>query len=502
MMHTMNTHMVGIKGTGMTALTEVLHARGDAITGSDVADIFYTDALLARMGITPALFSAENITGGIDRVIYSAAYSFSDNPELAEAKRRNIPCLSYPEALGLVSRESFSAGIAGVHGKTTTTGLAGTILHGLGLPAQTLAGSAIASFGAASGNPEGACTITNTGGRRYFVAETCEYKRHFMHFSPSVIVLTSVESDHQDYYPAFADIRAAFVEYCLKLPEGGVLIYCADDPGATETAGLAAEQRPDIQLVPYGADAAGTFRLTSGDAREGRQYFRLAGYGEFGFSLIVPGRHNALNAGAAIALATILLRKEGMAEGEIFSRETAQRVNDALGRFTGAKRRSEVIGRTGDVVFMDDYAHHPTAIAKTLEGFRDFYPGRRLIVDFMSHTYSRTKALFSGFASAFGAADTVILHKIYASAREAWDPSFPTGERLYQEVRKQHQNAHYFEEVDDALDFAQGLLACPAGPEFPNGTLFVTMGAGDNWKLGARLYRRLSGQEQKQGAHQ
>jgi UDP-N-acetylmuramate--alanine ligase len=482
-------HLVGIKGTGMTALTEILCARGAHITGSDIADTFYTDALLGKLGITPLLFSPQNITNGIDNidlVIYSAAYNFTDNSELAEAKKRNIPCVSYPEALGLVSRGVFSAGIAGVHGKTTTTGLAGTILCGLGLNAQTLAGSSIASF--APNSAGGACTITSgIGDVKYFVAETCEYQRNFMHFSPSAVVLTSVESDHQDCFPTFADIQAAFADYCLKLPYGGSLVYCADDAGAAETAAIVAANRGDICLIPYGETVSGDFRVTYGEIAEGKQFFRLAGYNA-DFALIVPGRHFVLNAAAAIALATVLLRQEGQTRADIFGKPTAQKIADALLRFTGAKRRSEIIGEAGDTVFIDDYAHHPTAIAKTLEGYRSFYPGRRLIVDFMSHTYSRTQALFSEFASAFGEADTVILHKIYASAREAWNPAFPTGETLYNETHKYHGDVHYFEEIDGAFDFARGLLANKPDPQYPNGKLFVTMGAGDNWKLGVKLF--------------
>jgi UDP-N-acetylmuramate--alanine ligase len=484
-------HLVGIKGTGMAALTEILCARGAHITGSDIADTFYTDALLKKLDITPLLFSPQNITagiesGGIDLVIYSAAYNFADNSELAEAKKRNIPCVSYPEALGLVSRGRCSSGIAGVHGKTTTPGLAGTILQGLGLNAQTLAGSSIASFSPDSAG--GACTVTGgTGAVKYFVAETCEYQRNFMYFSPSVVVLTSVESDHQDFFPTFADIQTAFVDYCLKLPQGGSLIYCADDAGAAETAAIVAAKRSDIERIPYGETANGDFRVAFGDIRGGKQFFRLAGYA-LEFALIVPGKHFVLNAAAGIALATVLLRQEGKNSADIFSKSTAQKIADSLLRFTGAKRRSEIIGEVGDTVFIDDYAHHPTAITKTLEGFRSFYPERRLIVDFMSHTYSRTQALFGEFASAFGEADTVILHKIYASAREAWNPAFPTGTSLAEEICKHHSDVHYFEEVDGAFDFARGLLADKPDPQYPNGKLFVTMGAGDNWKLGVKLF--------------
>jgi UDP-N-acetylmuramate--alanine ligase len=465
-------HLVGIKGTGMAALAELLCARGAALSGSDVADVFYTDALLAKIGIAPRPFDAANISDGLFCVVYSAAHT--DSPELAAARQKHIPCIAYADALGLLSAQSFSAGIAGVHGKTTTTGLAGTVLSQFPLPLQVLAGSSIPSFG-------GRCTVTK--GRRYFIAETCEYRRHFMAFCPSVIVLTSVESDHQDCFPAFRDIRDAFVDYVLRLPQGGSLVYCADDAGAAETAEIACARRPDIVCVPYGKTAEGAYRVQSGGVRDGRQFFRVAGYEPLGvdFALCVPGEHFALNATAAVALVGIILRDAGMSAEAVFSADTARKIAEGLARFRGAKRRSEIIGTAGSLVFADDYAHHPTAIKATLAGFRAFYPRHAFVADFMSHTYSRTQALLGEFASAFGDADTVILHDIYASAREERRDSGFTGETLYKETKKRHRDAHYFAQADGAFDFARSLL------ETDQPVLFITMGAGDNWKLGARL---------------
>ena len=189
-------HFVGIKGTGMVALVELLKAKGAIITGSDVAERFYTDQIIEKLGLKALPFSKENITDSIDYVIYSSAYSPENNEDLKEAKAKNKPMLLYSQALGLVSQSSFSAGICGVHGKTTTTGFAGTILKYLDLNSQALAGSIISSFG-------NSCTMTsasfNPEKKHYFLAETCEYQRHFLDFCPKKILLTSVESDHQDY---------------------------------------------------------------------------------------------------------------------------------------------------------------------------------------------------------------------------------------------------------------------------------------------------------------
>ena len=211
-------HFIGVKGTGMCALAELFRGTYGALTGSDVADVFYTDAILRDIGITPTLFDAANITRDIAFVVYSAAYTIENNVEMAEVERLGIPALNYPQALGLFSRNPYSVGIAGVHGKTTTAGMVGTVLRAASLDATVLAGSAIASFG-------GRCTASIGSGARYFIAETCEYRRHFLNFHPRVIVLTSVESDHQDYFPTYADIRDAFIEYGLNLSTDGMLIY-------------------------------------------------------------------------------------------------------------------------------------------------------------------------------------------------------------------------------------------------------------------------------------
>ena len=476
-------HFVGIKGTGMTALVEILKKRGALITGSDVAERFYTDAVLEKLGIRAQAFSESNITGDIDYVIYSSAYDPEKNPDLIEARSRGISCLLYTEALGAVSAESYSAAVSGVHGKTSTTGIVGTIFEETDIPVQVLAGSAIASFGES-------CTMTSENydikkSRNYFVAETCEYRRHFMSFHPQKIILTSVESDHQDYYPTYEDIKNAFIDFICKLPSGGTLIYCADDRGAVEAAEAAYKKRGDIEMIPYGEKAQGDYRLTIGKTENEAQHFSIGFLGEA--SLYVPGKHEVLDACAASALVREIIKSDGK-DPDLYR----ERIVRGLANFRGGKRRSEVVGKAfagkNSVVFIDDYGHHPTAIKTTLKGFREFYGGRKIIVDFMSHTYTRTSALLEEFASAFSDADEVILHKIYASARESAEGGSVTGKTLFEKTKAHHGNVHYFEEVLDAKDFALSELAKPLSPDFPSGCLFVTMGAGDNWKLGTALF--------------
>lgn len=480
-------HFVGIKGTGMAALVEIFYKRGAVITGSDVSERFYTDEILEKLGIKALPFSEENITPQVQYVVYSSAYNFEKNPDLIAAKRKGISCFLYTQALGLYSERAYSAGICGVHGKTSTTGLAGTILKELDLPSQVLAGSVINSFG-------NTCTYTSPNcmdfEKHYFVAETCEYQRHFMSFCPQKIVLTSVESDHQDYYPTYEDIRSAFVDYICKLPKNGQLIYCADDAGAVETAGLAKKLRPDIDFVPYGENAEDDYKLAFGNVEDERNKFNLKLLGNL--YLKVPGKHEVRDAAAATALCCELLRAAGKNPLDY-----VENIKRGLENFSGGKRRSEIVGKGvtkngNSVVIVDDYGHHPTAIKTTLAGFKEFYRGRKIIVDFMSHTYSRTQALLEEFASSFSSADEVILHKIYSSARENPSDFKITGKTLYEETLKHQKNVHYFEEVLDAKDFVIAELEKPLdNSKYPDGYLFVTMGAGDNWKLGKSILENL-----------
>ena len=458
--------LVGIKGTGLSAFAELLLSAGAGVSGSDTAEKFYTDQVLASLGI-PYIegFSADNITDDIDCVIYSSAYNPVTNPDLAEAQRRGIPMLEYTAALGAFSCAYDAGGIAGVHGKTTTTAITGTLLKALDAPASVLAGSAVSNFG-------GHSTLVNGG--RYFVAETCEYKRHFMSFCPRRIIVTSIEPDHLDFYPTYADIFRAFLDYANLLPKGGELIYCADDPGCLELSGIIRVKRPDIVLIPYGKNADGDFRITSNTVSDGRNAFTVAGF-DREFVLHIPGRHIALDAAAALAMTVCILKSW---KGSV-SEDDTLKIAAGFEAFRGSKRRSEIVGEANGILFMDDYGHHPTAIRLTLEGIRNFYPNRRLIVDFMSHTYSRTEGLLDEFASCLGAADEVILNDIYASAREKNSGS-DLDQRLYRETCAHHKNVKYFKKPLDGFDYLASHLKA--------GDVFVTMGAGDNWTLGKKLF--------------
>jgi len=460
-------YFVGIKGTGMSALAELWTLDGAKISGSDVPDHFFTELSLINRKI-PFIngFREQNVPPNADLIVYSAAYSPETHPELVHAKELKVPMINYTQALGEYSRHFTSVGVAGVHGKTTTTALLGIMLKELNIPFRLLTGSIVPDFGNSA--------IFNNGGK-FFVAETCEYRRHFLNFHPTKILLTSIEPDHQDYYPNLSSIMSAFQEYVNSLPLGGTLVYCCDDGNVLELVESIRGQRPDISFIPYGLSSkANQFQIVEIQETRGLIEFRLAGYPTV-FQLTIPGRHNVVNSCGAFAMMMDLFHESFQRQPE---KHEIEQVAHGLKNFRSTHRRSQLLGRKNGVIIMDDYAHHPTAIQKTLQGIRAFYQPKRLIVSFMSHTYSRTQALLEDFAKSFNAADVVLLHKIYASAREKNQTGI-SAEILFEETKKFHPEVYFFEEPENALSFLSSFLK--------EGDLFLTMGAGDNWKLGNLL---------------
>ena len=282
-----------------------------------------------------------------------------------------------------------------------------------------------------------------------------------------------------DYFKDLEDILSAFEEYGALLPHGGSIVYCADDRGAAAAASRIVSRREDVKVTPYGRTALGAFRIVDEVMTDGASGFALAGW-QRRFTLRIPGGHTVLNAAGALALCSLLWTKEyPLATGMDLEAASA-----ALAEFSGSRRRSEIVGSASGILFMDDYGHHPTAINATLEGLVRFYPKRRIVVDFMSHTYSRTRALLREFGTCFSVANLVILHKIYASAREPNEGGI-TGRDLFNEVSHHHANVRYFDDPREAIPF---LLS-----ELRSGDLFITMGAGDNWKLGHELLHSFGG---------
>ena len=451
-------YMVGIKGTGMAALAELFAGAGAEISGSDLSEEFYTDAILRKNAIPCHQgFDAANLPENPDLVIYSSAYDPATHPELLKARSLGYKSLNYSTALAQYAHSLPFAAVAGVHGKTSTTSMLALLVKKLGLNGQVLAGSALSNLGGSS---------TYNGGNDFFVAETCEYRRHFLKFSPHYLLITNVEADHLDYFKDEDDIRSAFEELLGQLPHDGTLLYCFDDPGARRVAA----NRPEIRQISYGFNASGDYGISAQGIKDGFQHFTLKGF-NISFKLPYPGTHSLLNATAALALLACI-------SGHLGDKGFHQQMAVALAHYSGASRRTEYVADIHGIKIIDDYAHHPTAIQTTLAGYRSFFPERRLVVDFMSHTYSRTFALLKDFASCFHHADILILNDIYASAREDNNEGI-TGETLYNEARKVHPCVHYIPNFEEAASFARATLA--------KNDIFVTMGAGDNWKIGRRV---------------
>lgn len=461
-------YMVGIKGTGMIALAEVLLARGARIEGCDVAEEFPTDILVKRLKIPTVVgFQEHNLPDDVSGVIHSSAYSREETPILCEAVRRGLPLWEYPEVLGALSRGTIAAGVSGSHGKTTSTALIGVQLQALNLPATVITGASVTDFGDSP---------VMANGDRILVAETCEYRRNFLNYQPNLVMITGVELDHLDYYADLSDIIEAFRQFAFRLPQGGILVYCSSQPGSVEVVRLLRKERRDIEYIPYGLGGDGRYGIGDTQCGPGSTSFRLNGW-ERVFSINLPGIHSAENASGAIAVADSLLT---IIRGDGLCPEELDTVAGSLARFSGIKRRSEILGEINGILFVDDYGHHPTAIKSTLTGLRSRYPDRRLVVDFMSHTYSRTSALFEEFSGCFSAADILILHKIYGSARELYGKSRERdGRALFEAINGRRQSVYYTDNPEDGVELCADLL----GP----GDLFLTLGAGNNWLIGPRL---------------
>lgn len=457
-------HFIGIKGWGMTALAQVLHHQGKIVTGSDVPEVFLTDAILETLQIQfHNEFAVQNIPANTDLVIASAAWG-EENIEIQEAKKRNIPLLTYPEALGLLSQLKKSIGIAGTHGKTTTTALLSLALADLGLDPLAIVGSQVPQFNN---------TNARIGQGECFVAETCEYRRHFLNFHPYGLIITNIEHDHVDYFKDLNDTISAFEEYTGRLPSDGILVVCIDSPGVQKL--LSRITREDLQILTYGESAEANFQLINHTVSSGMQTFQVMISNQpHVFEMMIPGKHNCLNAVAVMAMTYSLCTDKD-------PEQVISHLQKTIKSFSSTTRRLQRLGMYKNTLIYDDFGHHPTEIRVTLKALKDFYPDRKLIVSFMPHTYSRTAVLMDDFAQAFGDADKVLINEIYASARETPLANI-TGEALAEKIGQYHPNVQYLS-VDDLINHIDATSN--------ENNLFLTIGAGDNWKKSYSLLKLL-----------
>ena len=420
-----NIHFVGIGGIGMSAVARMMLHEGKKVSGSDREETEITEAL-RRAGATIFIGHNEsNISSEIDTVIYTIAVSY-DNPEIKKANTRELNVLSYPEFLGVLSRNKFTIAVSGTHGKTTTTAMIAKILTEAKRSPTVIVGSLLKESG----------TNFIPGEGNIFVIEACEYRKSFLHLNPSILVITNIDNDHLDYYKDITAIQAAFKEFAGKMHKGSYIVANLSDQ-----ISAAATQGVKSKVIDYD--------VINGDI----------------LKLRVPGLHNISNAKAALGVAKILNIRLPIAL-------------KALAEFKGTWRRFEYKGKIeGGAEIYDDYAHHPTEIKATLEAAKSLFPSKKLIVVFQPHLHSRTKLLLDEFAQSFAGADELIVAPIYAAREDGFAGinSWILAERI-RKYNPQTTPLYNFNEIAEYIKNKSS-----------DGDVVILMGAGDIYKVADSL---------------
>jgi UDP-N-acetylmuramate--alanine ligase len=445
-------HFIGIGGIGMSGIAEILLSLGYPVSGSDLKRSPITERL-AGLGAT--IFeghAAANVVGASVVVVSSAV---SDrNPEVVEARASKVPVIQRAEMLAELMRLKYGIAVAGMHGKTTTTSMIAAIMAGGGLDPTIVVGGRIDAMG----------SNARHGKSQYLVAEADESDRSFLKLSPILGVVTNLDREHMDCYRDMADVEAAFVTFMDRVPFYGAVTACIDDPLLA-----AVLQRVRRRVYTYGFTAGADFvcrLLPAGEGARSRFEVVAAGHLIGAYTLHVPGRHNVLNATAAVAIGTQL---------EIAPTAMAT----ALAEFRGVDRRFQLKGMVRGVTVVDDYGHHPTEIRATLAAARDC-GYKHIHVLFQPHRYTRTRDLMEDFAGAFGAADSVEVMDIYAASEEPI-PGIDAGTLT---AKIQAPLVHYASDVPDAL----AAIARRA----QDGDLIMTLGAGSVSQMGPQVLEALS----------
>ncbi len=447
MRKTQHIHLVGIGGIGMSGIAEVLLNLGYTVSGSDLALSEVTQRL-QQQGATVFQGHAASQVQGADVVVTSSAVS-SGNREVVTARQLRIPVIPRAEILAELMRLKYGVAIAGSHGKTTTTSLIATVLARADLDPTVVIGGRLNSLG----------SNAQLGRGDYLVAEADESDGSFLLLSPTLAVVTTVDAEHLDFYGDLEALKDAFVQFINHVPFYGCSVICLDQPNLQSLL-----PRLHKRLVTYGLTSQADYTACDVRCRGPRCHFEVVrGRERLGrFALNLPGLHNVYNALAAIAVGQEL---------EVPLPTMAQ----ALEEFSGIHRRFEIMGTRDGITMVDDYAHHPEEVRQTLRAAKAVWPEARLAVVFQPHRYTRTQALQAEFATAFDAADTLILLDIYAAA-ETPIPGVSSA-RLHEAIQAHgHRQVYYFADRDEVVPFLRQHLREP--------DILMTLGAGDVWKIG------------------
>jgi UDP-N-acetylmuramate--alanine ligase len=447
--HAAHVHFVGIGGIGMSGIAEVLLNLGYRVSGSDLKASDITRRL-ERLGAT--LFEghrAENLIQA-DVVVISSAVR-KDNPEVVTARQRKIPVIPRAEMLAELMRLKYAVAVAGSHGKTTTTSMVATVLSAAGLDPTAVVGGKVNVLD----------SNAKLGKSELMVVEADESDGSFLHLHPSISVVTNIDPEHMDHYGTLEKLQDAFVAFCNRVPFYGLNVLCLDHPNVQTLL-----PRMEKRFVTYGSSHMADYRL-EGVRLEGfttrfEAFRRDEPLGEFRVRMV--GAHNALNALAVIAVAE---------EMDV----PLDVVRSSLAEFGGVQRRFTVRGEAAGVTVVDDYGHHPTEVAATLAGARRAF-GRRLVVAFQPHRYTRTHDLMREFATSFNDSDVLFVTSVYAAGEDPIPGA--TGDALAEAVRSHgHRDVTY---VEKRVDVARALL-----PRLREGDLVLTLGAGDITQVGPEL---------------
>jgi UDP-N-acetylmuramate--alanine ligase len=454
--HVKKIHFIGIGGIGMSGIAEVLCNLGFSVSGSDLKKSKNTDRLEKSGATVFEGHAAENV-GDAQVVVYSSAVR-EDNPEIQRAKQMGIPVIPRAEMLAeLMTLKPYAVAIAGTHGKTSTTSMVATVLNHAGVDPTTVVGGVVDTLG----------SNAKLGESDWFVTEADESDRSFLMLYPTIAVVTNIDKEHMESYKGMDDVVQCFTDFVNKVPFYGATVICLDDPNVQliiprikrrrVTYGMTAQADVSAHDIRYNDNFGSTFTLWRGDEDLGE------------INLPVPGQHNIYNALAATAVALEL---------EI----PFEKIKEAFAKFKNANRRFQFKGEANGITVIDDYGHHPTEISATLAAAKNGSGGRRTVVVFQPHRYTRTQELMDEFALCFNNADVLYITDIYAASEQPIEGI--TAEVLTENIKKYgHKNVRYIGALEGAAE--------NVATDLQAGDLVITLGAGTITRLSDEIMGKI-----------
>ncbi|HIB26503.1 MAG TPA: UDP-N-acetylmuramate--L-alanine ligase [Candidatus Marinimicrobia bacterium] len=451
-------HFVGIGGIGMSGIAELLLNLGFSISGSDLNDSEIIRNLRSKGAMIFEGHHAKNL-GDCEVLVYSSAVP-EDNPELIAAREKKVPIIKRAEMLGeLIALKQTSIGVGGTHGKTSTSSMIGALLSHAQLDPTLVVGGLVKNID----------TNSQLGSGDLIVVEADEYDKSFLQLKPTISVITNIEQEHMDCYDDLEDLHNSFAQFANAVPFYGVVLACLDSSGVQDI--IPKIKRP---VITYGLTSQADISAKNIQSKESKTTYSLYKQDQKcgKVTLNVPGKHNVLNSLAAAAI--------GFEMGL-----DAKTIIDGIGSYGGVRRRFEIKGIAGDVMVVDDYAHHPTEVSATLQAARGGWD-RRIIAVFQPHLFSRTKSFYKEFAAAFMDSDVLIVTDIYP-AREKPIKGI-TGKLVFNAARSTgHKNAHYIPDLKDLQTTLDGIIQ--------ENDMVITIGAGTIWRYAQSYFDHLISQE-------